>query len=462
MLSIIRSLYKNVKCCVKYNNVFSDFFICKNGLFQGEVLSPILFSMYVNDCEMQLISDNCPYINIQMLNIFLIMYADDMVLLAEQPEALQEMINSLSNYTRKWDLTVNTNKTKIVVFRNGGRTRDSEKWFFNGCQLEVVNEFIYLGVLFFYTSKFARTQKRFAEQGRKALFSIMNVCNKNFFNIETMLAVFDTYVNSILSYGSEVWGFHLAQDVEKVHIQFCKRLLGVRKGTCNEFVYSELGRFPLLIIRKLRIFKYWIKLRNTSNCILNGIYKEMEQYDDNWLINIRQELNMLGLNYIWKLTHVDNRTYNIIKERICDIYKQLCFTKTTTTSKGTLYHYLLNSFGLQTYLRLPLDARYIKEICKIRICAHKLNIESGRYRNIERAERKCTLCNDNVIEDEFHFIIQCPKYKDLRNKYLKTYYHRRPSVFRFIELLTTTNKKEINNLGKYLVQANKIRDELLQ
>ena len=79
MLIIIRSIYDNVKCCVKYNNLLSDFLVCKNGLFRGEVLSPILFSMYVNDCEMQLLSDNCPYIEIQMLNLVLIMYADDMV-----------------------------------------------------------------------------------------------------------------------------------------------------------------------------------------------------------------------------------------------------------------------------------------------------------------------------------------------------------------------------------------------
>ena len=48
MLTIIRSLYNDVKCCVSFNNVLSDFCMCKNGLFQGEVLSPILFSMYVN------------------------------------------------------------------------------------------------------------------------------------------------------------------------------------------------------------------------------------------------------------------------------------------------------------------------------------------------------------------------------------------------------------------------------
>ena len=184
----------------------------------------------------------------------------------------------------------------------------------------------------------------------------------------------------------------------------------------------------------------------------------MSQYNDNWLINIRQELYSLGLNYIWNLSYVDDSTYIIIKERMLDTFKQLCYSKTMSTPKGLLYQHLLYEFRLQKYLRLPMETRYIKEICKIRICAHKLNVESGRYRNIERSERICTLCNVNVIEDEYHFIIECPQYKDLRCKYIKMYYYKRPSVYRFIQLLTTGNNKELKNLGKYLLQANAIRD----
>ena len=151
-----------------------------------------------------------------MLNLFLTMYADDMVLLAETPEGLQKLLDSLSKYTHQWDLTLNINKTKVVVFRNVGKLRDNEKWYYNGCQLESVTEFNYLGILFFYNGKFSRTQRRAAEQGCKVLFSILNVCNKNYFNIETMLSVFDTYVNTVLSYGSEVWGIHPDQDIEKI------------------------------------------------------------------------------------------------------------------------------------------------------------------------------------------------------------------------------------------------------
>ena len=109
-----------------------------------------------------------------------------------------------------------------------------------------------------------------------------------------------------------------------------------------------------------------------------------------------------------------------------------------------------------------MDARCLKEITKIRTCAHKLNLEFGRHRNVERSERKCRLCNLNEIEDEYHFILQCPLYNDIRMKFIKTYYHKRPSVLKLTQLLTSQNNKELSNLGHYLLKANAFRDQLLK
>ena len=94
-----------------------------------------------------------------------------------------------------------------MIFRNGGRLRENEHWTYDDNDLEIVDEFNYLGMLFFYTGKFARTQKHLAEQGRKALFSIYSKIKEFDFNFETMLSIFDTYVNSILSYASEYGDF---------------------------------------------------------------------------------------------------------------------------------------------------------------------------------------------------------------------------------------------------------------
>ena len=68
------------------------------------------------------------------------------------------------------------------------------------------------------------------------------------------------------------------------------------------------------------------------------------------------------------------------------------------------------------------------------------------------------MCNLNVVEDEYHFILQCEKYIDVRKKYLKKYYWQRPSCFKLVQLLYVCNIKELNNLGKYLLLAEKIRN----
>jgi len=46
----------------------------------------------------------------------------------------------------------------------------------------------------------------------------MNICNKCYFNIETKLAVFVTYISCVSNYGSEIWGLLKAPDIEKLHL----------------------------------------------------------------------------------------------------------------------------------------------------------------------------------------------------------------------------------------------------
>ena len=99
------------------------------------------------------------------------MYADDMILMSESQEGLQKMLSSLEKYTKEWNLSVNVEKTKVMIFRNGGKVRKEETWYYEGCKLDVVNEFKYLGMLLNYNGKFLKTQKHAAEQGRKAFYA---------------------------------------------------------------------------------------------------------------------------------------------------------------------------------------------------------------------------------------------------------------------------------------------------
>ena len=73
----------------------------------------------------------------------------------------------------------------------------------------------------------------------------------------------------------------------------------------------------------------------------------------------------------------------------------------------------------------------------MRILAHNLNIETGRFYNLDRHETVCSMCNLKAFEDEYHFILQCEKYIDVRRRYLKKYYWLRPSCF-FFSISTIT------------------------
>ena len=101
----------------------------------------------------------------------------------------------------------------------------------------------------------------------------MKEVKKHNFNVATTLSLFDTYVKPVLNYCSEIWGYIKAQDVEKIHTMFIKRLLGVKRSASNDKIYCETGRLSLIVNRKFNMLKYWIKLTRTENCILKNIYE---------------------------------------------------------------------------------------------------------------------------------------------------------------------------------------------
>ena len=147
LFDIIGSIYSDVKSCVKIFNSLSDFFKSDVGLLQGEVLSPFLFSLFVNDLETYLEQNPNASLTLDQLSMYLLMFADDTVIFSESVEGLQLSLNNLESYCNKWDLTVNIDKTKIVVFKKGGSLSRQEKWTYAGETVEIVNSFNYLGIV---------------------------------------------------------------------------------------------------------------------------------------------------------------------------------------------------------------------------------------------------------------------------------------------------------------------------
>ena len=116
MLSAVKSLYSNITACVRINGMCTDWFTVSTGLRQGYTLSPILFNLFIDDLAVQLQAvGKGIVINDEAISILL--YADDVVLLAENEDDLQHMLNILSQWCNRNNMIVNCSKSNIVHFR---------------------------------------------------------------------------------------------------------------------------------------------------------------------------------------------------------------------------------------------------------------------------------------------------------------------------------------------------------
>ena len=91
LLTIIRDMYNNVKTCVRNCNSLSDFFECAFGLKQGEVISPLLFSLFIEDLELFLQGDLSSGLCLDDITFILMIFADDMVILGKDANDLQKV-----------------------------------------------------------------------------------------------------------------------------------------------------------------------------------------------------------------------------------------------------------------------------------------------------------------------------------------------------------------------------------
>jgi hypothetical protein len=271
------------------------------------------------------------------------------------------------------DLVVNVAKTKVVVLRNGGKVRTNEKWVYMEENIEILDQFVYLGVLLNFNVSYLKTISITRTQ---SVICIIKASTKQLFlNQCASLSLFDTYACCILNYGCEVWGMHRAPDIEKVHLESLKSVLGVRRNTnttCT-MIHFETGRLPLYHVRILRMFKFWFKLLQTENCVLGAAYEYLynvcentKRNSHNWAVFVKEQLHCLGLSYMWH--NQSNLNTNvcmpIIKLRLRDLFIQNVYSNLEHEPKFTFYKHLVDKFLSSILPKKNLHQKNFKNVYK--------------------------------------------------------------------------------------------------
>ncbi|XP_074661598.1 uncharacterized protein LOC141914230 [Tubulanus polymorphus] len=458
-------MYKHIKSMVHVQGQSSGCFLSNIGLRQGENLSPVLFSIFVNDLEASLIESGCqgissPFENEDLwVQLLVLLYADDTILLADSASALQKNLDMLVAYCKRWKLVINISKTKAIVFEKRKSIRQPV-FNIDGVLIETVSEFKYLGVLFNYTGNFAKCKKLICEHAKKALIFVLKKVQHFSLDFDTAFQVFDAMVGSILTFGCEVWGFGNFDVIEKIHLTFCKYLLSLKRSTPNLMIYGETGRFPFEIRIKVRMVKFWGHLILHEETYSGKMYRilynsHLNGSQSKWISCIESILQNCGLGNIWLEQTFPNIPYlgELVKLRLEDQFKQTWHGSMVLSSKLDTYRIFKTDWGQEKYLSsLPRSLRI--SLCRFRCSNHKLPIETGRYENKPRNERVCNKCNENTIGDEYHFILKCEFFNAFRILYIPNRYRIGANQYKFKQLLS--NENLYYSLSKYITTATRL------
>jgi hypothetical protein len=436
--NVIDSMYKLSNSCVRLKDQITDCFPVKLGVKQGDNLSPNLFKIFINDLPTYMQNtDDSVSLNDNLIHC--LMYADDVVLLSSSPMGLQQKLNCLAKFCKDWGLTVNTSKTKILIFNKAGR-HISHKFLMDSEHLECVKSYKYLGVYFTASGSFSLAQEEMYKKALKAYFKLQ----KDFLNlnpgVKNSTHIFDHTIKPILLYGCEIWGSFNSQTArfrnnslqldeiyskalcEKLHIKFCRYILGVHKKSAKFAVLAELGRFPMGYNIISQMLNYWHRLENLDDSfpLLQTAYNADKLNFQNKLSSWCGSVNLL-FRYFPELMKLQHATSSLFKTK-CKKYLQEQFLNNwykkkdilSSTGKLDTYCKIKQYFGLENYLTILKNFTQRKTLTRFRISAHKLRIESGRYLGMSRTSRICLNCTLNEVEDEIHFLFKCPKNSTIR------------------------------------------------
>jgi hypothetical protein len=453
---VIQNMYSKSSTQVKLKSGLTECINDNVGVKQGCVLSPTLFKLFINDIA-NIFDNTCHPVKLHEEYLNCLLFADDLVLLADSKIGLQNALDRLSVYCKSWKLNINLEKTKTMIFSKSGKT-SKDLFTLDHCHLENVSHYTYLGIVMSSNGSFTSAISTLSQKAMKAMFKLRGSLYQTNTTPQTSLSLYDTLIRPIATYGCEVWGAFMKPvpklfDIdckmyklfdepvyEKLELKFMKSILGVNKRSVNAAVRGELGRYPMTIYVLKQVLKNWFRLANYHHdSILHDAYlcnmNLLNEGKKCWLQQIYILVkDTLGLQHIWEnhghvkyqKTHINTAVKNMRHIFHFQWLNEVNGHNHIDKDRNKLANYALfkHDFQYENYLNFEVNFKRRRPLTRLRISAHKLEIETGRYAKkdktrTERKDRLCRHCTDNEVEDEEHVIMKCPKYDQARAKMLR-------------------------------------------
>ena len=519
---VLHSMYESVCSVVRQGSAFSDVIHQHVGLRQGCILSPCLFSLFIADFPQFLRDQGCLGVPLHDAFVNVLFYADDGAFVSHDVKEMQRMLDALRVYCSKWRMFVNTGKTKVMVFNQVANTKPV--LMYDGIELGIVRDFKYLGVLFSIhntrgNSRYGASVEHRLKQAKRLVAAWMRRCEIWHFKPDIVINQFNTCVMPALEYGVGLWGVGLYKSdswkqVETFWRYIARCILGVSQRAPNGGVYGDLGWFPFHVRAAWQATSMWTRitempdssltrkamyvqrdmLSKGKECWLNSFKSTLlsmstcgHSFWNQWWSNChfrvtcsRLELNDCGINTVrWETDCLASFREHAIHEWSKDVTR-INAKCGQGLNKLRTYALFKRQWKLEPYLTCIDDRDKRVLLTKFRIGICPLRIETGRYeqvskniRGLPEVKRTCKCCVNDMVENEYHFLLICPAYERerkhlfevVRNKFSMSHADIDSSIFDIKNLFTRIMESDdsdiINAIADFLDKAFYKRERLL-
>ena len=411
MWRVVRGFYRKYEVAVRVQGTCTDWYEEEMGVREGCVLSPLLFAIYINDL-VELIVKRCG------TRVVIILFADDIAMIAQTPEDLQEALDAASEYSKKWRFEFNVGVDKSAVLVTGG-VREGERWVLGGRELPVTTVYKYLGVQIQEKGWGGEQRKSIIVRTRRALWSAWGLgIGLEELSSKAAAKLWESLARPVLEHAGalEEGGW---EEAELLQRKAGRMVLGVGRQVANEVVLGELGWWSVKGRMEAMRLEYWGRLvrmqaeRGTKRAYEEGRRRVEEGVagKDEWCVSTRDLLDRLGLGERWRDEKVGTRAE--WKRKVRQIIGQAERRRWREGMVGKK-----PKIKLQSYRRIKKEMakeQYLeggrKEVgmmVNLRAGTLKLEVEQGRHQGQKpRWARVCEMCRSGEVEDAEHFLDDC-------------------------------------------------------
>ena len=191
--------------------------------------------------------------------------------------------------------------------------------------------------------------------------------------------------------------------------------LGVHRFTPTAGIYGDMGWLRPNFHRYISIIRFWNRCVKMDD---ERLTKKIFLWDLNTKRGWGEEVKSIfyALDIHDKFENFEVCDLDFVNEKIRLSVENAWKIEIHSKPKLRTYVKFKNKYGSEHYVKHLQSRRKRSLSAQFRLGVLQLRIETGRFRNLPYEQRICQLCELNKVEDEFHFIMECPLYDNVRHE----------------------------------------------